>query len=117
MMERLLYVSVLTIGLAAPALIPPSSRVDGFPRPVPAVGAAGGTIDVNCDGIDDILLQNAAGWIGTFIMDGSGRPAEFRFIYPGPTSVRVVGTGDLNSDGVSDMLALDHQGRIGGIHM
>jgi len=135
-LKGLLFVSAVTIGLAAPALILPGTRFDGFPRPVQAVGAApwttgigpsslpagtqvaaGGTIDVNCDGIDDILLQNAAGWIGTFIMDGSGHPAEFRYIYPGPVTVRVVGTGDLNSDGISDILVLDHLNWIGGILM
>src|SRR5262245_19254478 len=140
MLDRVLIVSGLTIGLAAAVLIPGGTRFNGHTQPANPVDSVkwttgtgpsssparspararrsgGGTVDVNCDGIDDIVLQNAAGWIGVFIMNGTASPAEFRYIYPGNLVWKVVGTGDLNNDGVADLLVQNPSNWIGGIIM
>jgi hypothetical protein len=64
-----------------------------------------GTIDLNRDGIGDVLLQHSSGhWVGAWVMDAAGRVASFRSVYDAVPDWKVVGTADLNRDGITDIL-------------
>jgi FG-GAP-like repeat/Abnormal spindle-like microcephaly-assoc'd, ASPM-SPD-2-Hydin len=68
-----------------------------------------GRADLNADGIGDILLQESnTTYIAAWIMNPSGQPASFVYVYPGDIgNWKVVGTADLNADGIADILLQD----------
>lgn len=68
-----------------------------------------GRADFNGDGVGDILIQNASStFLGALLLNGSGQPASFAFVYQGNLDTwKAVGTLDVNGDGVADILLQD----------
>lgn len=64
-----------------------------------------GAADVNHDAIPDLLLQHPNGHVAAWLVDGSGRPAQFVWVFPAETGGwQVVGTFDLDEDGTLDIV-------------
>jgi hypothetical protein len=70
------------------------------------------TRDLNGDGNADILLQNAAGQVYAWYMDGSGGIASGGYIYGGGLPWKVVGVADMNNDGNADILLQNGAGQV-----
>jgi len=65
----------------------------------------GSPVDLNGDGIDDILMQSSAGRVAAWLMNGTGLPASFMYVHPDDIGDwEIVGTADLNRDGIDDIL-------------
>ena len=80
--------------------------------------ASSGARDLNGDGYTDIVLQNTAGQIAVWYMDGKGAHPHYgvitsESIYGGSLGDwRVVGVADLNGDGNADILLQNGSGQI-----
>ena len=63
-------------------------------------------LDLNRDGVDDILMQHASGhWVAGWLMDGAGQPSTFMYVHPDDIGAwKVVGAADLNRDGIDDIV-------------
>jgi sugar lactone lactonase YvrE len=72
-----------------------------------------GNTDMNNDGTDDLVFQNAAGQIYAWYMDGVGMPYTQGFLYGGSIiDWKIVGLADMNSDGNTDIVFQDTAGQI-----
>jgi predicted outer membrane repeat protein len=93
-------------------------RGSGFPRqrgPFVDVGAMEFGVtpqDLNNDGLPDIVLQNPAGQVFVWYMNGSGVITGGAFIYNAALSFAVVGAADMNGDGQTDIILQNAAGQV-----
>ena len=81
-----------------------------------------GVGDVNGDGIPDIILQNGAGQVYAWFLDGSGATLDpgtgaglkgFGYLSAvGLGDWKVVGVGDVNGDGIPDVILQNGAGQV-----
>ena len=69
--------------------------------------------DLNSDGIDDLVFQNSAGALTSWLMDGQGQAVSGRTIYDGNLGDwELVALADVNSDGKTDLILQNTPGEI-----
>ena len=85
-----------------------ASFVDVYPADTMGFRVVG-RLDLNGDGIGDILLQDPQStYVGAWLMNASGQAVSFVLVYPANVAGwKVVGTLDLNADGIADILLQD----------
>jgi len=81
--------------------------------------------DVNGDGFDDFVFQDASGQIARWFLDGTGNAINFStgsgvkpgsgLLYGSPLGDwEIVGRADINSDGIQDLIFQNNLGKIAG---
>lgn len=91
-----------------------ASRVSVFRQTAPgafqtsAVGATSGyaaveTLDINADGLDDIVATNASPARLTLLLGRAGQDPEPEGVYPTPAQTNDIGVADFNRDGLPDI--------------
>ena len=73
-----------------------------------------GTGDFNGDGVDDVLLQKADGWVGAWLVE-EGRVDSFIGLCNNKNSIEQI--ADFNGDGIDDLRIRTDKGDIGVLYV
>ena len=73
-----------------------------------------GTGDFNGDGVDDVLLQKADGWVGAWLVE-NGSVDGFMGICKNTNSIEQI--ADFNGDGIDDLRVRTANGDIGVLYV
>jgi hypothetical protein len=69
--------------------------------------------DLNSDGTDDLVFQNSAGTLVTWLMNGQGQALSGQMIYDGSLGDwKLAALADINSDGKTDLIFQNTPGQI-----